>query len=123
MTGFHSATVIAEAIAKGFPGIDVQGAYVAMKKEASVSELRGLPLYRQYGYIPCDLHKESVSTALDYAYNDWAVSRVAEAAGARADAAVFPEEIVGVPKPIRSDDRIHATEVGFGRLGGSVRQQ
>jgi predicted alpha-1,2-mannosidase len=89
MTGFHSATVIAEAIAKGFPGIDVQGAYVAMKKEASVSELRGLPLYRLYGYIPCDLHKESVSTTLDYAYNDWAVSRVAEAAGAKADAEMF----------------------------------
>jgi len=89
MTGFHSATVIAEAIAKGFPGIDVQGAYVAMKKVASASELRGLPLYRQYGYIPCDLYKESVSTTLDYAYNDWAVSRAAEAAGAKADAAMF----------------------------------
>ena len=89
MTGFHSATVIAEAIVKGFPGIDVQGAYVAMKKEASESELRGLPLYRKYGYIPCDLHKESVSTALDYAYNDWAVARVAEVAGAQSDAAIF----------------------------------
>ena len=89
MTGFHSATVIAEAIEKGFPGIDVQGAYVVMKKEASESELRGLPLYRKYGYIPCDLYKESVSTALDYAYNDWAVSRVAEAAGAQSDAAIF----------------------------------
>jgi len=89
MTGFHSATVIAEAIAKGFPGIDVQAAYAAMKKEASVSELRGLPLYRKFGYIPCDQHEESVSTTLDYAYNDWAVSRVAEAAGAKSDAAMF----------------------------------
>jgi predicted alpha-1,2-mannosidase len=89
MTGFHSATVIAEAIAKKFPGIDVQGAYVAMKKEASESELRGLPFYRKYGYIPCDLHKESVSTSLDYAYNDCAVSRVAEAAGAKDDADAF----------------------------------
>jgi predicted alpha-1,2-mannosidase len=89
MTGFHSATVIAEAIAKGVPGIDVQGAYRVMKKEASASELRGLPLYRDYGYIPCDLHAESVSTTLDYAYNDWAVSRVAEAAGVKSDAAMF----------------------------------
>jgi predicted alpha-1,2-mannosidase len=89
MTGFHSATVIAEAITKKLPGIDVQSAYLAMKKEASDSELRGLPLYRKYGYIPCDLYKESVSTSLDYAYNDWAVSRVAEAAGAKSDAAMF----------------------------------
>jgi predicted alpha-1,2-mannosidase len=89
MTGFHSATVIAEAIVKKVPGIDIAGAYAAMKKEASESPLRGLPLYRQYGYIPCDLYKESVSTSLDYAYNDWAVSRVAEAAGAKSDAAMF----------------------------------
>jgi predicted alpha-1,2-mannosidase len=89
MTGFHSATVIAEAIAKGLPGIDVQGAYAVMKKEASVNQLRGLPLYRKYGYIPCDLHKESVSTTLDYAYNDCAVARVAEAAGEKSDAAMF----------------------------------
>jgi predicted alpha-1,2-mannosidase len=89
MTGFHSATVIAEAVAKRFPDIDVQGAYVAMKKEATDSELRGLPLYRQYGFIPCDLHKESVSTSLDYSYNDWAVSQVAEAAGSISDAAIF----------------------------------
>ena len=89
MTGYHSATVIAEAIAKGLPGIDVQAAYAAMKKEASDSDLRGLPLYRQYGYLPCDLHKESVSTTLDYAYNDWAVARVAEVAGAKSEAATF----------------------------------
>jgi predicted alpha-1,2-mannosidase len=89
MTGYHSATVIAEAIAKGLPGIDVHGAYLAMKKEAAESELRGLPLYRKFGYIPCDLYKESVSTSLDYAYNDWAVSRVAVAAGATSDAAIF----------------------------------
>jgi predicted alpha-1,2-mannosidase len=89
MTGYHSATVIAEAINKGFPGIDVASAYAAMKREASISEIRGLPLYRQYGYIPCDLYRQSVSTTLDYAYNDWAVSCVARAAGATQEAEAF----------------------------------
>jgi predicted alpha-1,2-mannosidase len=89
MTGYHSATVIAEAIRKGFSGIDIGSAYAAMKREAVESDLRGLPLYRQYGYIPCDLYPQSVSTTLDYAYNDWAASRVAKAVGAETDADMF----------------------------------
>jgi predicted alpha-1,2-mannosidase len=89
MTGYHSATVIAEAIRKGFPGIDIKSAYAAMKHEASQNEIRGLPLYRQYGYIPCDLYRQSVSTTLDYAYNDWAVACVAKAAWAQGDAEAF----------------------------------
>jgi predicted alpha-1,2-mannosidase len=89
MTGYHSATVIAEAISKGFPSIDIGSAYVAIKREAAESKLRGLPLYRQYGYIPCDLYAQSISTTLDYAYNDWAASRVAKAIGSDADAETF----------------------------------
>jgi predicted alpha-1,2-mannosidase len=89
MTGFHSATVIAEAVRKGFPGIAIGDAYVAMKREADHSEIKGMPLYRKYGYIPCDLDQESVSRSLDYTYNNWAVSVVAEAAGAKEDSVAF----------------------------------
>ena len=89
MTGYHSATVIAEAIRKGFPGIDTVSAYQAIKREADQSNIRGLPLYRKYRFIPCDLYKQSVSTTLDYAYNDWAVASVARAAGADQDAQAF----------------------------------
>jgi predicted alpha-1,2-mannosidase len=81
MTGYHSAGVIAEAVQKGFPGIDVAAAWSAMKKEATVSDYRGLPLYRQYGYIPCDLDSESIGKSMDYAYNDWAVAHIAKLAG------------------------------------------
>jgi predicted alpha-1,2-mannosidase len=89
MTGFHSADVIAEAIRKGIPGIDVQGAFEAVKRQMNESEIRGLDLYRKYGFIPCDLHGESVSTSLDYCYNDWAAACIAKAAGAQENAAEF----------------------------------
>jgi predicted alpha-1,2-mannosidase len=82
MTGYHSAPVIAEAIVKGIPGINIQDAYSVMRREAMDSDVRGLPLYRKYGYIPCDLYAQSVSTSLDYCYDDWAVACVAKAAGA-----------------------------------------
>jgi len=91
MTGYHSATVIAEAVSKGLPGIDVPGAFRVMKKEAMQSDIRALPLYREYGYIPCELYRQSVSTTLDYAYNDWAVACIANAAGAKEDSKFFRE--------------------------------
>jgi predicted alpha-1,2-mannosidase len=81
MTGFHSASIVAEAINKGFPGIDVDTAYSVMIKEAMEDEYRGLPLYRQYHYIPADLAPESVSASFEYCYNDWAIAHVAKKLG------------------------------------------
>jgi len=78
MTGYHSAAVIAEACAKGFQGIDYDAAYSAMKKRAFVDDYRGLKWYRSMGYIPCDLEDESVSKTLEYDYDDWAISHVAD---------------------------------------------
>ena len=86
MTGYHSASVMAEACAKGFTGVDWKRAYAVMHKRAFADDYRGLPLYRKMGYIPCDLEDESVSKTLEYGFNDWAVSRVAEHVGEAADA-------------------------------------
>lgn len=91
MSGYHSVVVIAEALQKGFPGIDVPGAYAAMKKQALESNYKGLPLYRKHGYIPCDLEAESMGKSMDYAYDDWAVAYVARVAGEQKDAAFFLE--------------------------------
>jgi predicted alpha-1,2-mannosidase len=91
MSGYHSAGVIAEAIQKQFSGIDIAGAYAVMKKQTMVSDYQGLPLYRKYGYIPCDLESESIGKGMDYAYNDWAVAHVASAAGAEQEATAFRE--------------------------------
>lgn len=81
MTGYHSATVIAEACAKGFTGIDYKAAYEAMKKRALTDNYRGLQWYRELGFIPADREEESVSKTLEYDYNDWAISCVAEHLG------------------------------------------
>lgn len=81
MTGYHSASVIAEAVVKGFPGIDTAGAYACMLQRANVENYRGLGYYRQIGFIPADLEEESVSKAFEYCYNDFAVASVARAQG------------------------------------------
>ncbi|KRE88766.1 alpha-mannosidase [Frateuria sp. Soil773] len=86
MIGYHSASVVAEAHAKGFKGIDIAKAWPLFRKRAMDDDYRGLPYYRKLGYIPSDKEGEAVSKTLEYCYDDWAVAHIAEAAGARADA-------------------------------------
>ncbi len=81
MTGYHSASVIAEAIHKGFKGIDTEVAYQVMAQRAMVENFEGLGYYRELGYIPADREGESVSKSFEYCYNDWAVAHVAREVG------------------------------------------
>ena len=91
MVGDHSAPVVAEAIAKGFKGIDAKAAYAPFRKRELVDDYRGLAAYRKYGYVPCDVQDESASKTLDYAYDDHAIAVLAKAAGESADAAVLTQ--------------------------------
>jgi predicted alpha-1,2-mannosidase len=88
MTGYHSASIIAEAVNKNFKGIDTELAYKCMMKRAMVDDWRGLGYYRKMNYIPADLEEESVSKTFEYCYNDWAIAHVARKLG-RADDAAF----------------------------------
>jgi predicted alpha-1,2-mannosidase len=81
MIGYHSAVVLAEAQAKGFTGIDYAKAWPIYRKRAMEDDYRGLAYYRKLGYIPSDKEPEAVSKTLEYAYDDWAVSHMADAAG------------------------------------------
>jgi len=89
MTGYHSASVISEAIAKGFTGIDAEKAYQLMMHRAVGENYEGLGYYRRIGYIPADREPESVSKTFEYGYNDWAISHVAEKLGRHDDAAML----------------------------------
>ncbi len=86
MTGYHSSSVIAEALVKGFGGIDFSTAWPLYRKRAMVDDYRGLGYYRKSGYIPCDREEESASKTMEYAYDDWAVAHLAQAAGEPDDA-------------------------------------
>ncbi|HEY9132702.1 MAG TPA: GH92 family glycosyl hydrolase [Dyella sp.] len=86
MIGYHSAVVIAEAQAKGFKGIDYAKAWPIYRKRAMEDDYLGLADYRKRGYIPSDLHNEAVSKTLEYAYDDWVMASMADAAGAHDDA-------------------------------------
>jgi predicted alpha-1,2-mannosidase len=86
MIGWHSAVVLAEACAKGFPGIDYARVWSVFRKRAFENPTSGLGEYIKLGFIPSDTVEEAVSKTLEYAYDDWAMATLAEAAGAREDA-------------------------------------
>ncbi|NNV55221.1 GH92 family glycosyl hydrolase [Limnovirga soli] len=77
MTGYHAIPIIADALLKGFKGIDSIKAFEAMKKSA-MQNIRGTNFYRQYGYVPQDKYGSSVTVTLEYAYDDWCIAQVAK---------------------------------------------
>lgn len=104
MIGDHCIAAIADAYVKGIRGFDVEKAYEGMRKNAFTTPAsfddyrngmgrRALPSYIKYGYIPLEdsvkeaFHKqEQVSRTLEYAFDDFALSRIARALGHDADA-------------------------------------
>jgi predicted alpha-1,2-mannosidase len=91
MIGWHSAVVLAEAFAKGFSGIDYTRAWAVFRQRAFANAADGMGEYRGRGFIACDTVAEAVSKTLEYAYDDWAIAKLADAAGAAADAAALRE--------------------------------
>ena len=84
MIGYHAVPVIADAIAKGIRGLDLELAFAAMKHSAELDR-DGLAAYRTDGFIETSEERESVSKTLEYAYDDWCIAQVALALGHRDD--------------------------------------
>jgi predicted alpha-1,2-mannosidase len=76
MIGYHSVSVIADAMVKGIEGFDYEKAYEAAKYSAMLDHL-GLDAYKKQGFISIDDEHESVSKTLEYAYDDWCIAQMA----------------------------------------------
>ncbi len=82
MIGYHSVSVISDAIVKGnAEGIDAERALDAMAQTARTKYYDGLEHYMKLGYVPEDKNSSSVSKTLEYAYDDWAIAQVAKKLG------------------------------------------
>ncbi len=92
MIGSHSDSIFADAWVKGVRTFDLKDAYAATRKNAFENDAWGwagrdhLDDYIKLGYVPDDLRKEAAtSCTLEYAYDDYCVSRLARAAGQDGD--------------------------------------
>lgn len=81
MIGYHSASVISDAIVKGNTGFDEERALEAMVQTAKTGYYDGLEYYMEKGYVPEDKNGASVSKTLEYAYDDWAIAQAAQKLG------------------------------------------
>lgn len=95
MIGSSADIVFGDAASKGVEGVDWEEAYNALYNSAYgrtfdpplTTGRDGIESYVEYGYLPADLHDESVSKTLEYAWDDFGLANVARAAGLDDEAA------------------------------------
>ncbi|KAJ6544363.1 glycosyl hydrolase family 92-domain-containing protein [Mycena capillaripes] len=125
MVGTHADSLIAEAVVKGVKGFDTDLAWEAAYKDGTVPpendlnttysdrqenvgyEVRaGLSsVYAEKGWVADDVHSESASRTLDYAYDDYALYQLAVALGKPAEiAAALHDRAMTAPFTIFNND-------------------
>lgn len=84
MSGYHSVTVAADAIVKDITGFDANKALNACISTSDVKYYDGLDHYISKGYVAEDKRPgTSVSTTLEYAFDDWSIAQAAKKLGRR----------------------------------------
>lgn len=78
MSGYHSVSVVADAIIKGVYNGDPEKALEACIVTSNHRDYEGIGKYIDLGYIPAELSGTSVSNVLEYAYDDWAIAQIAK---------------------------------------------
>ncbi|HAY3537015.1 TPA: glycoside hydrolase family 92 protein [Elizabethkingia anophelis] len=81
MSGYHSVSVIADAIIKGNYTGDAKAALMACVATANKRNYEGIGDYIDKGYIPAEKNGTSVSNTLEYSYDDWAIAQLAKYLG------------------------------------------
>lgn len=77
MIGYHSTSVIADAMVKNVGDFDLERALQASVNTANVRYFDGVGDYIDYKFVPDDKSHSSVSKTLEYAYNDWCIALMA----------------------------------------------
>ena len=78
MSGYHSVSVIADAVIKGNAPFDANKALDACIATATHRDYQSIGLFMDNGYIPDEKDANSVSSTLEYAYDDWCIAQMAK---------------------------------------------
>jgi len=84
MIGFHSVSVIADAMTKNIGGFDKDALYKAMCAAASYTNW-SIPAFNKNNFLQIDDESESVSKTLEYAYDNWCIGQIAKQLNKSAD--------------------------------------
>ncbi|WP_238398505.1 GH92 family glycosyl hydrolase [Edaphobacter sp. 12200R-103] len=89
MIGYHAVPEIADAYMKGIRGFDAEEALKAMVASATYGPYGHLDAYMKLGYVPIDHDGEAASKTMEYAFDDWTISKMAAAMGHKDIASTF----------------------------------
>ena len=95
MMGTHADSVIADAYLKGVRGFDVEKAYEAMLKNATIKGDKkyaarvGIEDYNRQGFVAGDKHGECIARTMEFAYDDFCIAQLAKALGKKDDHETF----------------------------------
>lgn len=78
MSGYHSVSVLADAILKDNYTGDANKALDACIATANKRDYEGIGHYIDHGFIPAEKSGISVSNTLEYAYDDWTIAQLAK---------------------------------------------
>ena len=81
MIGYHSVSVLADAVAKNSTDADLKTMLNASITSSNLKYYDGIGDYLKYGYVPEDKSGSSVSKTLEYAYDDWCIAQIAKKSG------------------------------------------
>ena len=81
MVGNPGLIAFADAVIKGFRGGLTDEEILDAMVKTAVTPDRGQDFRMEYGYIPCDLYRESVGTDMEYAIADAALANAADLLG------------------------------------------
>ncbi|MET4142633.1 GH92 family glycosyl hydrolase [Pedobacter sp. UYP1] len=78
MSGYHSVSVVTDAIIKGVYNGDPEAALAACIVTSNHRDYEGIGDYIDKGYIPAEKSGVSISNTLEYAYDDWCIAQLAK---------------------------------------------
>lgn len=78
MSGYHSVSVIADAIIKGVYKGNAEEALKACIATSNHRDYEGIGYYIDNGFIPAEKSGTSISNTLEYAYDDWCIAQLAK---------------------------------------------
>ena len=107
MIGYHSVSVLADAVAKGLP-LDKEEVLKAMVSSSTIPYLDGTGEYMEKGYVALDHNGSAASLTLEYAYDDWTIYHTALLAGNRSVADTYKKRAVNY-------ENVFDTNIGYAR--------
>ncbi|MBU2178447.1 MAG: GH92 family glycosyl hydrolase, partial [Gammaproteobacteria bacterium] len=91
MLGYHAVPVLVDNYLKGNLPPELGGKILQLAVKSAKQQAFGVESYQKLGFVPYAERKWNVALTLEYAYDDWAIARLAQQLGQHDIAAEFSE--------------------------------